>query len=112
MNEYPRNEGDLNERNFKHTPVDTLDTMELYAGSNAELLKGINTGLTIGYQLILEVSNLTTPMSEVTLEPEESVNEEKMKEVCFSWWLIALVMVVVIFLAIYYFIPRLKKGKD
>lgn len=111
MNEYPRNEGDLNERNFKHTPVDTLETMELFAGSKAELLKGINTGLTIGYQLILEVLNLTTPLLEVTLEPEESVDEEKMKEVCFSWWVIALVMVVVVFLAIYYFIPRLKKKR-
>ncbi len=51
MNERPRDEGDLNEIPFKHTPADTLETMERYAGGKQELLKGIDTGLTIAYAL-------------------------------------------------------------
>jgi hypothetical protein len=51
MNEKPREEGDINEIAFKHTPADTLETMERYAGGKAELLAGIDTGLTIAYDL-------------------------------------------------------------
>lgn len=51
MNEKPREAGDLNEIAFKHTPVDTLETMERYAGGKQELLKGIDTGLSIAYAL-------------------------------------------------------------
>jgi hypothetical protein len=51
MNEKPRDEGDLNEIAFKHTPADTLETMERYAGGKSELLAGIDTGLSISYDL-------------------------------------------------------------
>lgn len=51
MNEKPREEGDLNEIAFKHTPADTLETMERYAGGKSELLGGIDTGLSISYDL-------------------------------------------------------------
>ncbi len=51
MHEMPRDEGDFNEIPFKHTPADTLETMERYAGGKQELLKGIDTGLTIAYAL-------------------------------------------------------------
>ncbi len=45
MNEYPRDERNLNERNFKHTPVYTLETMGRYAGGKSELLKVSIPGL-------------------------------------------------------------------
>ena len=51
MNEKPREEGDFNEIAFKHTPADTLETMEAYAGGKSELLAGIDTGLSISYDL-------------------------------------------------------------
>jgi hypothetical protein len=51
MNEKPREVGDLNEIAFKHTPADTLETMERYAGGKQQLLNGIDTGLTIAYAL-------------------------------------------------------------
>ena len=51
MHEMPRDEGDFNEIPFKHTPADTLATMERYAGGKQNLLKGIDTGLTIAYAL-------------------------------------------------------------
>jgi Zn-dependent M28 family amino/carboxypeptidase len=51
MNEKPRDEGDINEIAFKHTPADTLETMERYAGGKSELLSGIDTGLSISYDL-------------------------------------------------------------
>jgi hypothetical protein len=54
MNEKPREEGDLNEIAFKHTPADTLETMERYAGGKAQLLEGIDAGLTIAYDMANE----------------------------------------------------------
>ena len=51
MNEKPREEGDFNEIAFKHTPADTLEMMERYAGGKAQLLEGIDTGLTLSYDL-------------------------------------------------------------
>jgi len=54
MNEKPREEGDLNEITFKHTPADTLETMEAYAGGKSQLLAGIDTGLSISYDLANE----------------------------------------------------------
>jgi hypothetical protein len=53
MNEKPRDEGDLNEIAFKHTPADTLETMERYAGGKSQLLSGIDTGLSIAYELAI-----------------------------------------------------------
>ncbi len=58
LHEYPKDTGDLNERNFKHTPVDSLETMEFYSGGKSELLKGIDTGLSIAYELALGVLDL------------------------------------------------------
>jgi len=65
MNERPRDEGDFNEIPFKHTPADTLETMERYAGGKGELLKGIDTGLSIAYTLAIqwiEHINVTSPL--------------------------------------------------
>ncbi len=63
MNEKPREEGDINEIAFKHTPIDRLETMEAYAGGKGELLKGIETGLFISYSLavqLLESNNVSS----------------------------------------------------
>ncbi|UCE39297.1 MAG: M28 family peptidase [Thermoplasmata archaeon] len=63
MNEKPREERDLNEIAFKHTPIDRLETMEEYAGGKEELLKGIDTGLLISFSLatqILESHNVSS----------------------------------------------------
>jgi hypothetical protein len=63
MNEKPREERDLNEIAFKHTPIDRLETMEEYAGGKEELLKGMDTGLLISYTLatqLLEFQNLSS----------------------------------------------------
>ena len=63
MNEKPREELDLNEIAFKHTPIDRLETMEEYAGGKEELLKGMDTGLFISYTLttqLLESYNLSS----------------------------------------------------
>lgn len=54
MNEKPREEGDINEITFKHTPADTLEVMEAYAGGKSELLAGIDTGLTLAYSLAIQ----------------------------------------------------------
>lgn len=54
MNEKPREEGDLNEITFKHTPADTLETMEAYAGGKEELLAGIDTGLVLAYTIAVQ----------------------------------------------------------
>jgi len=54
MNEKPREEGDLNEIAFKHTPADTLETMVRYADGKPNLLRGIDTGLTLAYDLAIE----------------------------------------------------------
>jgi hypothetical protein len=55
MNEKPRDEGDLNELAFKHTPIDTVETMERYAGGKSELLKGIGNGLQIAYAMAIQM---------------------------------------------------------
>jgi Zn-dependent M28 family amino/carboxypeptidase len=55
MNEKPREERDLNEIAFKHTPIDRLETMEEYAGGKEELLKGMDTGLLISYTLATQI---------------------------------------------------------
>jgi hypothetical protein len=63
LNEKPREEQDLNEIAFKHTPIDRLETMEEYAGGKEELLKGIETGLLISYTLasqLLESHNVSS----------------------------------------------------
>jgi hypothetical protein len=70
MNERPRDEGDLNELPFKHTPADTLQTMETYAGGKSELLKGMDAGLTVAYMLanqwIEHVNATSVPVDDVT----------------------------------------------
>lgn len=43
----------LDEMNFKHTPADSMATLELFAGGKAELLKGIRTGLDVAYRVAL-----------------------------------------------------------
>jgi hypothetical protein len=68
MNERPREEGDFNEITFKHTPADTLEMMERYAGGKDELLNGIDTGLTVSYDLAnawIEHVNETTVQDNV-----------------------------------------------
>jgi uncharacterized membrane protein YgcG len=66
LNERPRDEGDLNEIAFKHTPIDRLETMEQYAGGRSELLKGIDAGLGLAHRLaedLLEYHNTTSDQS-------------------------------------------------
>ena len=75
MNEKPREEGDLNEITFKHTPADTLETMEAYAGGKSELLAGIDTGLSISYDLAnrwIEHVNATVWLTVVDEMPDGS----------------------------------------
>ncbi|UCC93822.1 MAG: M28 family peptidase, partial [Thermoplasmata archaeon] len=77
MNEKPREEGDINEITFKHTPADTLETMERYAGGKTQLLEGIDTGLTIAYDLAndwMEHVNASL-VSEVDVGPEDEGGE-------------------------------------
>jgi hypothetical protein len=103
MNEYPRDERDLNERNFKHTPMDTLDTMEFYAGGKNELLNGIDTGLVISYQLVLALND---QFNDTIIKPEISHDAESdgiMSGFGNAGWLIAVVILIIIFTAIYYY---------
>ena len=109
MHEYPRDTGDINERNFKHTPLDTLDTMERYAGGKAELLKGINTGLTIAYQLAIEVINLTTMEYREYLESSESEEPDRIMGVDLTGWFLALIVALIIFGIFLYYWPRWKR---
>ena len=51
MHENAWEEGDTNEQTFKHTPIDTLATMELYAGGRTNLLEAFETALVIAYDL-------------------------------------------------------------
>jgi hypothetical protein len=55
LNERPREEGDFNEIAFKHTPLDTLESMERYAGGKSELLKGMDAGLQLSHELALQL---------------------------------------------------------
>jgi hypothetical protein len=62
LNEKPREEGDFNEIAFKHTPLDTLESMERYAGGRSELISGMDTGLQLSYELavkLIEHYNIT-----------------------------------------------------
>lgn len=111
MNEYPRNERDFNERNFKHTPLDTIETMERYAGGKDELLKGINTGLIISYQLaigIINQFNTTTIGSDEYLEPESI---DFISNICTAGWLMAIVIILILFTVLYYFKYHTNKKK-
>jgi len=54
LNERPREEGDLNEIAFKHTPADTLEVLERYAGGKQALLSGIDTGLVLACDLAVQ----------------------------------------------------------
>jgi hypothetical protein len=46
----------LDEMNYKHTPLDTLATLEAYAGGKAELLRGIRAPLDVAYRLALALA--------------------------------------------------------
>ncbi|UCH89638.1 MAG: M28 family peptidase [Thermoplasmata archaeon] len=112
MNEYPKDEGDLNERNFKHTPVDTLETMELYAGGKSELLKGISTGLTISYQLALGVLNLSAAQGSSEPEPQEAEEGGIFSDMGPTGYLIAVVAVIIILGILYNLWVRNKRSKQ
>ncbi len=109
MNEYPKNEGDINERNFKHTPADTLETMEFYAGGKPELLTGIETGLNIAYELALGVLNLTSMEYQAQLEAQEQVGADNEADIDANILLIAIVVSAVIFICGYLYRERRKK---
>jgi hypothetical protein len=105
MNEYPRDSGDINERNFKHTPIDTLETMERYSGGKGELLKGIDTGLTIAYQLILGILELQNIAIQENDHPHDHGEWNGSEDYDFTW-LIALGALVIIFVALYLYTGR------
>ena len=111
MNEYPKDEGDLNERNFKHTPVDTLETMERYAGGKTELLKGINTGLTISYQFALEIIDLYNATGIESDDSQDTDSGGIISDINSIGWLIAVCIILIIFASLYYFSQRLKKQR-
>ena len=56
MHENSWEEGDTNEQTFKHSPIDTLATMETYAGGRANLLEGLETPLLISYDLSRKIA--------------------------------------------------------
>ena len=56
MHENSWEEGDTNEQTFKHTPIDTLVTMETYAGGRNNLLEGLETPLRISYNLSQKIA--------------------------------------------------------
>ena len=110
MHEYPKNEGDLDERNFKHTPGDTLETMELYAGGKTELLKGIDTGLTISYQLAVEMLNVSSIMNRTQLETKNTGEERGISNFSLHQILVAIIASILIFTGIsFYWIRRKRK---
>ncbi len=74
MNEKPREEGDLNEIAFKHTPADTLETMVRYADGKHNLLQGIDTGLTLAYDLAIDWMLQVASMSN-DAEPDDPGDE-------------------------------------
>jgi hypothetical protein len=110
MHEYPKDEGDLNERNFKHTPADTLETLERYAGGKSHLLEGINTAITIFHQLTIEILNLSSSGDD--FEPGIQVDEEKglYANINQVGLLIAASVVVVVILGYYMFNRRKTLG--
>jgi hypothetical protein len=112
MNEYPRNEGDINERNFKHTPVDTLETMERYAGGKNELLKGIDTGLSIGYELILEILDWSTTSKDSNNDPDYQNSVDAELDITNMVWFIAGVCIIFVIGVIYLYKYRSKTGKN
>jgi hypothetical protein len=113
MNEYPRDEGDLNERNFKHTPVDTLDTMERYAGGKSELLNGIETGLTIAYQFTFELLKLYKPVTAPSSSAQSEGSSEGVSDLETANWFIAGLAIGTILAVIHFYrISRSKKRKE
>ncbi len=107
LHEYPKDEGDINERNFKHTPADTLETMELYAGGKTELLKGINTGLTISYQLAVEKLNILGQMNHSQIVSKDKGEEENALDINLIWIFISII--IIIFIGILFYLKRRKK---
>jgi Zn-dependent M28 family amino/carboxypeptidase len=110
LHEYPKDEGDLNERNFKHTPLDTLETMERYAGGKTELLKGIEIGLTLSYQLALGVLNLSKAADESLSEVVNNIDDGYIPDISLIQYLIALVVIVIIFISIYVYYIKTRKS--
>jgi len=112
MHEYPKNEGDINERNFKHTPADSLETMEFYAGGKTELLKGINTGLSIAYQLAVEVLNISSLINQTQLGTRDIDAEENISELSLLWILISIITIIIFACILIYRIRRRRnKGR-
>jgi hypothetical protein len=56
MHEYAWEEGDACEQTFKHFSTDRLESLELIAGSHANLLAGFQTGLDIAAGLVTELA--------------------------------------------------------
>ena len=111
MHEYPKNEGDLNERNFKHTPGDTLETMEFYAGGKTELLKGIDTGLTIAHQLAVEMLNVSSIINQTQLEARKTGEEGGLSNLSQRQILIAIIASIIIFAGVSFYWIRKKRNR-
>lgn len=109
LHEYPKDTGDLNERNFKHTPVDSLETMEFYSGGKSELLKGIDTGLSIAFELALGVLDLIHLELEAQLEAQGPGEHPEGSGLDISVCLIAVVITAIIFICGYFYWKRRKK---
>ena len=56
MHEYAWEEGNACEQTFKHFSTDRLESLELIAGSHANLLAGFQTGLDIASGLVTELA--------------------------------------------------------
>jgi hypothetical protein len=110
LHEYPKDTGDLNERNFKHTPVDSLETMEFYSGGKSELLNGIDTGLSIAFELANGVLELVH--QEYLADTEIAGLREYPDRTDFnaSFCLFSVVITAVVLISGYLYWKRKKKG--
>lgn len=70
MHENAWEEGDTNEQTFKHSPIDTLVTMEAHVGGKANLLEAFETTLVISYNLSQKIAGLGEESSQEAGEDE------------------------------------------
>ncbi|UCG69610.1 MAG: M28 family peptidase [Thermoplasmata archaeon] len=97
MNEKPREERDLNEIAFKHTPIDRLETMEEYAGGKEELLKGMDTVLLISYRLAIQILELYNVSSSQNLGESVKDSRGNIGQIAIVIGIIVIIMAVLLY---------------
>lgn len=103
MHENAWEEGDTNEQTFKHSPIDTLVTMEAYVGGKDNLLEAFETTLVISYNLSQKIAGVGEERSQE--ENEGDWHEKIVDDPIYLSGIIASTIVVTVVVS-YFFIKK------